>query len=496
MAARAEPGVPALRVRALNAHDVRAQGGYVLLWMTAFRRHHDNFALDRALEHARALGRPLLIFEALRCGHRWASDRFHAFIADGMAERAAALSERGVGYYPYVEPAPGAGRGLLTALAERACVVVADDWPGFFHPRMLAAAAPQVGCAMEAVDANGLLPLAAAPKAFARAVDLRRFLQRELAPWLASAPHPDPCAEGGLPPPAAPPRAILARWPAADPRWLADPARSYAHLPVDHSVPPVARRGGEAAAWEALQGFCATGLARFAEERNDPAAPTASGLSPFLHFGMLGTHRVLAEIARREAWSPARFGHVRNGAKSGGWGMSAGAEAFLDQIVTWRELGHVFARFHPDAAEDYLALPAWARATLEAHAADPRPQVYGLDQLEAAATHDEVWNAAQRQLLRDGFIHNYLRMLWGKKILEWSPTPRAALAAMIHLNHKYALDGRDPNSDSGIFWCLGRYDRPWAPQRPIFGCVRFMSSASTRRKLRLGPYLERYAATN
>ena len=132
------------------------------------------------------------------------------------------------------------------------------------------------------------------------------------------------------------------------------------------------------------------------------------------------------------------------------------------------------------------------RRVQERPPADPRPELYDLAQLDAAETHDEVWNAAQRQLVRDGRMHNYLRMLWGKKVLEWSPSPEAALARLIELNNRYALDGRDPNSFSGIFWCFGRYDRPWAPERPIFGVVRYMSSASARRKLHLDRYLARH----
>ncbi len=489
------PQVAPERVRALRDGAPRS-GDYVLYWMTAFRRHHDNFALDRALEWCRELDRPLLILEPLRCGYAWASDRFHSFVVDGMAEHAAALADRPVAYYPYVEPEPNAGRGLLAALAERACVVVADDWPCFFLPRAVAAAARQVPCRMEAVDANGLLPLAAAPQAFGRAVDLRRFLQRELKPWLRLPPRRDPLARlAGTAAPAIP-RAVLARWPMPDPRWLADPGRSYAHLPIDHAVAPTAAAGGEAAAQAVLRAFLEQRLPRYAEDRSDPTDGAASGLSPWLHFGMISTHRILAAIAAREDWSPERFGAVRNGAKEGTWGLSAGAESFLDELVTWRELGHVFSRQRPADYDHWESLPAWARGVLEARAADPRPHLYSLAQLEAAATHDEVWNATQRQLAREGIIHNYLRMLWGKKILEWSPTPQAALAAMIELNNKYALDGRDPNSYSGIFWCLGRFDRPWAPARPIFGSIRYMSSDNTRRKMNLKPYLARYAATS
>jgi deoxyribodipyrimidine photo-lyase len=171
--------------------------------------------------------------------------------------------------------------------------------------------------------------------------------------------------------------------------------------------------------------------------------------------------------------------------------VSGSAEAFLDQIVTWRELGLNISARRPDY-DQFGSLPRWAVSTLDAHAGDPRPHTYTLEQFAAAATHDPLWNAAQRQLVSDGRIHNYLRMLWGKKILEWTASPRDALAVMIELNNRFALDGRDPNSYSGIFWVLGRYDRPW-PERPIFGTVRYMTSASTAKKLRVKEYLRRYS---
>ena len=173
--------------------------------------------------------------------------------------------------------------------------------------------------------------------------------------------------------------------------------------------------------------------------------------------------------------------------------MSDAAEGFLDQLVTWRELGFNDCA-HRDDHDRYDSLPAWSRATLAKHAGDRRPVVYDPEQLEAAATHDPLWNAAQNQLVREGTIANYVRMLWGKKILEWSPTPERALDVLIHLNNKYALDGRDPNSYSGITWILGRYDRAWGPERPVYGKIRYMSSENTARKLHVGDYLRRHAA--
>jgi deoxyribodipyrimidine photo-lyase len=176
----------------------------------------------------------------------------------------------------------------------------------------------------------------------------------------------------------------------------------------------------------------------------------------------------------------------------GWWGLSEPAEMFLDQLVTWRELGYNFCSHRVDY-DRYESLPVWALTTLEKHAPDPRPHRYALPVLEAGETHDPLWNAIQRQLVRDGWFHNYLRMLWGKKILEWSTHPRDALDAMVQLMNRYSLDGRNPNSYTGYFWVLGRYDRPWGPERPIFGTVRYMSSASTARKVRVREYLRRYA---
>jgi len=174
--------------------------------------------------------------------------------------------------------------------------------------------------------------------------------------------------------------------------------------------------------------------------------------------------------------------------------MSPGAEAFLDQLITWRELGFNMSSMREDYAE-FSSLPDWAQETLAVHEGDPRPRAYSLVEFREARTHDPLWNAAQRQLLKEGRIHNYLRMLWGKKILEWSPSPRDALAVMIELNDRYALDGRDPNSYSGIFWCLGRYDRGW-PERPIYGKVRSMSSKNTMRKVSLDKYLKTFSSSS
>jgi deoxyribodipyrimidine photo-lyase len=459
---------PEIRIRAVRDAPLRARGTHVVYWMTAARRLGWNFGLQRAAELARARRVPLLILEALRAGYPWASDRLHAFVIDGLRGNAAVPH-----HYAYLEPEPGAGKGLLQALAASAVAVVADDFPAFFLPRMLEAAAAKLDVRLEAVDSNGLLPLAATERVFVSAYQFRRFLQKELKPHLDAFPEPAPKLPGAW----EPPREIRKRWPRAD--LDGDLAR----FPIDHAVAPAPFKGGREAGLAALRRFRRK-LPRYAEDRDHPDEDATSGLSPYLHFGHVSAHEVV------EAVAPRRRFPARTDGRKGGWGVDDPAEAFLDQLVTWRELGYNLAHKRPDG-DRYESLPAWARLTLEKHAGDRRDPLYTPGDLEAARTHDALWNAAQGQLVREGRLHTYLRMLWGKKILEWSASPREALATMIHLNNKYAVDGRDPNSTSGIFWCLGRYDRPWGPERPIFGTVRYMSSDAARRKLRLENYLAR-----
>ena len=499
--------VPDLRVRAMNDRPVRDAGDFVLYWMTTARRTTFSFGLQRAVEWARRLDRPLLVLEALRAGYPWASDRLHRFVLDGMAEHRRQLQGSAAHYRPYVEEQPGAGRGLLAELGGRACVIVSDEYPCFFLPRMLGAAAAGASVRLEAVDGNGLLPLRAADRDFQSAHDFRRYAQKTLVSHLRALPQADPLRGVRLPELARLPPALERRWPEPPAALLDDEAprgdeagraaaaARLAHLPIDHEVGVVELRGGSRAGGEVLRRFVAERLPRYADARSepDPEREAASGLSPWLHFGHVGAHAVFAAVMQREHWTTERLAPRATGKKAGWWGCSPEAEAFLDELVTWRELGFHFAARRDDH-EQYESLPAWTRATLEKHAGDAREPRYERGQLEAAQTHDPLWNAAQRQLLREGRIHNYLRMLWGKKILQWSESPRAALATMIELNNRWALDGRDPNSVSGIFWCLGRFDRPWPPERPVFGTVRYMSSENTARKLDVRAYLARYGS--
>jgi len=479
-----------LRLRAVNSASVNNGGQYVLYWMTSARRTRFNFGLQRAADWSRDLGLPLVILEALRTDYPWASDRLHRFVVDGMADTAAALAGRNVTYHPYVEPELGAGRGLLEHLAAEAAVVVTDDYPTFFLPRMVNAAATRLPTLLEAVDSNGLLPMAAAEREFATAYSFRRFLQKSLLDHLTEIPLEDPLA-AELPPPIPLPAATNRRWPAATEALLEGLPLGLSALPIDHSVAATSIRGGASAAATVMSRFLDHRLGGYQNERNRPEAEATSGLSPYLHFGHVSAHEIFLETMRRERWTPEDVVPPANGRRAGWWAVSENAEAFLDQLITWRELG--FNVCHHRADHDrFESLPGWAVNTLSKHARDRREYVYTKEEFASATTHDPLWNAAQTQLTSEGTIHNYLRMLWGKKILEWTAEPREALEVMIDLNNRYALDGRDPNSYTGIFWVLGRHDRPWGPERPVFGTVRYMSSANTARKFPVRAYLDRY----
>ena len=299
-------------------------------------------------------------------------------------------------------------------------------------------------------------------------------------------------------------------------------AKFVASLPLDQHVSPVDAEGGSVAGRAALAAFVEDKLPNYADGRNepnDPAKNAASRLSPYLHYGHLSIQEVAGAVLGPK-WTPREINHkTRN--KDDFFCRDPNVNAFLDEAVTWRDVGYHWHWCRNQKAEggnsqnqswqsgglplfnfeamDFspggertldLVLPDWAKATLRKHERDRREHLYSLDELEAAATHDELWNAAQRELLATGRIHNYLRMLWGKKVLEWSETPAEAYRVLEHLNNTYAIDGRDPNSYTGILWCFGLFDRPWPPERPVFGTVRYMSSENTARKFDLEGYYE------
>ncbi len=476
------------RLRRANERPLARGEAYVLYWMQAFRRLSHNHALDYALRCARELDRPLVVLEALRYDYPWASDRIHRFVLEGMLANREAAQRLGVTYWPFVATPSEPGHGLVRRLAERACLVVTDDHPGFVVPDHIEALARKTERAVMAVDANGVVPLSLLGAPVSAAAHLRPRIHKAFADaWQHRAKVEPEVPEA-------------ARRPVEAPfaTWDGDVEGTLAALPIDHSVAPVRGvKGGSEAARERLGAFVGDRLARYAETRSRPASPedgAASGLSPYLHFGHIGIEEVIAAVLVRAYGAPeVKLG--ASGKREGFYGTDPNVNGFLDEAITWRDVGHHWhVSRRADTATLERALPAWALATLTKHAGDPRKHVYSPAEWEAGATHDALWNAAQKELARTGTIHNYLRMLWGKKVLEWSSSPEEAYRTLVHLNNKYALDGRDPSSYSGILWCFGLFDRPWAPERPVLGTIRYMSSDNTAKKFKLDGYL-RYVSS-
>ena len=411
--------------------DENPHGEFVLYWAQSARRLRSNLALDFAIARANELALPVVVYEGLRPDYPSANDRIHSFVMDGMRDNAEDAALRGVRYVSFVPRTPADARGVLRRLARRARFVVTDEFPTGIIQRQTAALRPSF-----IVDGNGILPMRVFEKEQYSARFLRDRAHRLMPEMWADPPdiRPARAFDGDLD--------------------LPSSAASPAECDIDHSVGRVAAAGGRRAALQRLEEFVAHGLAGYAGERNR-SPRHVSGLSPYLHFGHIGIH----EIARRVLESDAAAEDI---------------DSFLEEAIIRRELSFNFCFYRRDH-DSLSALPAWAKQTLNAHRSDRRKR----------DEDDEVWKLAHRQLLACGTIHGYLRMLWGKKLIEWSSSPEKAHRAMVDLHDRYALDGRDPNTHAGILWCFGKHDRPWFPERPVFGTIRYMSSASTAKKVRL-----------
>jgi deoxyribodipyrimidine photo-lyase len=468
------------------------EGAYVLYWMQINRRFHYNFALEYAVGWANKLDKPLLILEAFSCDYPWASDRIHTFMLQGMKENYEYAVSRKLNFLSFAEETSGQYERLLEDLSSRAAIIITDEYPVFIMKERNRRLPESLNRTYITVDSNGFIPLGLTDKAPYNAFHFRKIVQRNFVESFTNPPvqHPLDYLNNR--------NDVLGDLPLSWFEGHRDIRNVFENIPrfvssldIDHQTSPLNLTGTRAAALGMLGQFIGNGLMEYEEKRNDPDENKTSRLSPWLHFGKISEYEIVQAVLEHqpEGWSLDSITY-NNGSTGGFYNGDPNISSFLDELVTWREVGFHFAHHTPDY-DSYESLPEWARKTLDAHKSDKREWVYTLDEFAGSETHDELWNAAQTQLREDGIIHNYLRMLWGKKILEWTPDPETALEFMIELNNRYAIDGRDPNSYSGIFWCLGRFDRAWQ-ERPVFGKIRYMTSENTRRKVKLDKYLERY----
>jgi deoxyribodipyrimidine photo-lyase len=447
---------PRVSVRRKGAPD--PYGNCVVYWMQRSHRALDNPALEIAVRAANALGKPCVVFLAPVPFYPRANLRHYAFLQQGIPAIAKRLEQRRIGFALRRYP----DHQLVKFCDEvRPALVIGDENPLREPRQWRQLVSKQIRVPFWTVDADVIIPSRLLIKQQYAAYTVRPIIQRLLPQFLRSVGN------------------TRARVP-----WQAPLAINMRSLPVetniiedwtlDRSVSPVSHFiGGTDEGLQRLKAFLKEGLASYVDDRNRPELDATSHLSPYLHFGHLGPHTIA--LAVREAAAPKQA-----------------KDAFLEQLIVRRELAVNFVRFNPDY-DNFECAEAWAHKSLAQHAGDER-KIYSEGQLEESRTHDPLWNAAQQQMVHSGWMHNYMRMYWAKKILEWSKTPAQAFHTAVYLNDKYELDGRDPNGYAGIAWAIvGKHDRPWF-DRPIFGQVRYMSFASTSRKFDTGRYIEQVQA--
>lgn len=459
-----------LSLRGTRINDKRTQpeGEYVLYWMQSTHRFEENWALRFAVIEADRLNKPLVVHQGLDPTYEHANDRIHSFILHNARELAARAEEMGLHYQFVLRQRRDDDRRVVDRLAARAALVVTDRFPTCGIAERTQRLGERANCRVVAIESHAVVPSGAIEKEEYAARTIRPKLAKLMA--LALEPVEDRGARVAVTPSLA---ASLRDTVATATLDLAtvDLDSAIAACEIDHSVPAVAMRSGLTAARARLHAFCDGALAHYSERRSDPTDEEGSSrLSPYLHFGQIAA----AEVARAALASP----HAAETGK------------FIDELVTWRELSLNFCLRNPNFGT-LAALPEWVHRTMAKHADDPREATYSLEQLERAATHDELWNAAQRELELTGVMHNVVRMLWGKSVLLWSAHYADALAWLVHLNNKYGLDGRDPSSYGGIQWCFGKFDRPFY-DRPVLGVIRPMSLKRARDKWDTVRYVHRW----
>ncbi len=446
------------RVQFLNDAAPRS-GTYILYWMQHAQRAMYNHALEYAIREANARRMPVVAVFGLTTNFPEATQRAYAFMLEGLRETQQTLRERGIRLLVLRRP-PVESVGMLAA---EAALVVTDRGYLRIERAWRDAAARSLATRLVQVESDVVVPIeTVSDKEEYAAYTLRHKLERHLDAFLIPL-EATPVARASL---------DLdfedqIENAAAD---LSDIGDLLAHIGADARAERVTSfRGGPSRARQRLAAFIAHKLAHYAEQRNEPSEDYLSHLSPYLHFGQISPLYIALQI-----WD------ARNG-------ESESRDAFLEELIVRRELSMNFCHYNPDY-DTLDCLPDWARETLAEHANEPRTYIYDLAALEEARTHDPYWNAAQLEMVRTGKMHGYMRMYWGKKILEWTPNPTEAWRIALTLNNRYELDGRDPNGYAGVAWCFGKHDRAWK-ERAIYGKVRYMSAGGLERKFDIEAYV-------
>ncbi|MBL8027218.1 MAG: deoxyribodipyrimidine photo-lyase [Fibrobacteres bacterium] len=439
------------RIESLNSDPKNMQGKYVVYWMQQSQRVRYNHALAYAIELANKHNLPLITVFGLTANFPEANVRHYDFMLRGLADVEISLKKIGI---PFVVQF-GAPDDVALRCSRGAAAVVVDRGYLRIQKKWREDAALKFDCALIQVESDVVVPVdTVSRKEEYAAATIRPKINKLLAKFMVPLNLP-----------------ILKK--KNFDHSFKTISLSYIktilkRLKVDSSVAPVEWLvAGETAAQKTLQEFIKSRLSLFSTKRNDPSVDMLSNLSPYLHYGQISPLDIALAVSKIKSES---------------------VDSFLEELIVRRELAMNFVHQNGDY-DNYYSLPAWAKGTLFQHAKDKREYIYSREQLESGQTHDIYWNAAQREMAVRGKMHGYMRMYWGKKILEWSKSPEEAYETALYLNNKYELDGRDPNGFAGVAWCFGKHDRPWK-ERPIFGMVRYMNSSGLERKFCMEGYLK------
>ena len=447
------------RVLLLNDKPVNPSAKFVLYWMQMYKRVDNNHSLIYAIRMANELRLPLVVYEGLKYYYPWASDRIHTFILEGVEEKRLEFERLGIRYVFYLQKNAESPKRTVEKLAKDAALIVTDDFPCFIIPEHNRRLAELAHIPVYAVDSNGVIPMSKFEREEYAAYTIRPKIRKLLDRYLTPLPFETINVPSvGL---------------AVDCPETAVRSTTISGLvsecDIDHTVSASEHyHGGMFEGRKRLKKFVDEILPDYEKARSKPDRDGSSRLSAYLHFGFLSPIDIALAVRNADAPQESK-------------------DAYLEELIVRRELSYNMTRHNP-AYDSLAALPAWVHKTMREHAGDERSFNYSLEQLEAAQTHDELWNAAQREMVATGEMHNYVRMLWGKNVIAWSPSYEIAFETLVHLNNKYCLDGRDPNSYAGILWCFGKHDRPWM-ERPVFGTIRYMTSGSTGKKFDSKKYI-------
>jgi len=439
------------RIQRLNRNEAQI-GDYVLYWMQAAQRVEYNHALEYAIQQANQREKSLVVFFGLTDAYPDANERHYYFMLQGLREVENDLKKRGIRFVvQHISPEVG-----IVRLAKHACMVITDEGYTTIQQQWRRQVAKNVSCPLIQVETNVVVPVeTVSRKEEYAARTIRPKIHKHLDTFLT------PLKKQKLQT-----SSLELKFPCFD---ISDTEKAIGKMNIDRSVPKVDTfQGGTSEAKKLLRRFIRQKLDHYAEGRNDPNANYVSQMSPYLHFGQISPLYIALQIRNTD---------------------SPGKEAYLEELIVRRELAINFVRFNKKY-HLFGSLPNWARINLKAHAKDKREYLYSLEELENAQTHDPYWNAAQTEMVRTGKMHGYMRMYWGKKIMEWTRSAQQAYKIAVFLNDKYELDGRDPNGYAGVAWCFGKHDRPWT-KRPIFGTVRYMNANGLKRKFDADAYVNK-----